>query len=59
MVERREWDLLREAGPDPAWSIRISLSMIAAARQAGRPHTEYDVEEARCSWEILQRSVRQ
>lgn len=54
---------LRRWGADPAWSIRLSLSMIAAARRAlGRrlvpdPQREAEAECVRAVWVRLRRRL--
>jgi hypothetical protein len=54
---------LRRRGADPAWSIRLSLSMIAAARSAlgprlvADPLREAEAERARAVWAQLRQRL--
>ena len=52
-------DTLRGRAPDPAWSIRVSLELIDAARRAGHRFDasdaarEADAEAVRATWARL------
>jgi hypothetical protein len=55
--------MLRRQGPDSAQSIRLALSLIAAARRAGWPPAagdparERDAEAVRQTWATLRRRL--
>lgn len=54
-------EAMRRQGPDPAWAVRISLSMIEAADGVsfGRPDPtrEMEAERVRAIWDRLRRRL--
>ena len=61
-IDRIDREEMSRLGPNPKWSITISLSMIEAARASGRPltspHREEEDEKVRQSWEKLRAAFR-
>jgi hypothetical protein len=58
-ADREEW---RRRGPEPAWSIRLALSMIEAARRANRaavdPRRAAEEDAVRAVWERVRDRLR-
>ena len=61
-IDRIDLEEMSRLGPNPKWSIAISLSMIEAARASGRPLTspgrEEEDEKVRQIWEKLRAAFR-